>query len=143
MLLCTPAQLAQALPLGAHVASPRRGYAHHGIHAGAGVIIHYAGFARSWRSGPVEEVTLADFTQGRPLRIIEHAEPAFAGQEVVARARTRLGEHHYRLLQNNCEHFCNWCIHGRHHSRQAERLRRWLAAVAPLITHSVDNHQNG
>ncbi len=141
MMLCTPVQLTNALPVGAHLASPRRGYSHHGIHAGDGMVIHYAGFARSWRAEPIEEVPLPEFARGRPLRIIDHAEAAFAAQEIVARARARLGEHHYALLRNNCEHFCNWCINGLHHSRQADRLGRWLSTLSPSINTFVDNHQ--
>ena len=30
-------------PLGAHLVTPRRGYTHHGIYVGNGIVIHYAG----------------------------------------------------------------------------------------------------
>ncbi|MNF00551.1 NC domain protein [compost metagenome] len=36
----------------------------------------------------------------------------------VARARSRLGEDDYRLLTNNCEHFCTWCLYGEGRSEQ-------------------------
>ena len=45
----------------------------------------------------------------------------FLPQEIVRRARSRLGENDYRLLTNNCEHFCNWCLDGVSHSAQVER----------------------
>jgi Lecithin retinol acyltransferase len=32
----------------------------------------------------------------------------------------RLGESDYRLLTNNCEHFCNWCLSGVSRSAQVE-----------------------
>ena len=35
----------------------------------------------------------------------------------------RLGEDGYRTLSNNCEHLCEWCIHGENRSRQVEMLR--------------------
>ena len=41
--------------------------------------------------------------------------------EIVRRARSRIGENDYRLLTNNCEHFCNWCLNGVSHSAQVER----------------------
>jgi hypothetical protein len=40
----------------------------------------------------------------------------------VRRARSRLGERHYHLLRNNCEHFCNWCQLGESRSEQVETL---------------------
>jgi hypothetical protein len=124
-----PARRALELPLGAHVTTPRRRYTHHGIYAGHGIVIHYAGFSRSWQAGPVEELTLAEFAQGRPLGIVDHPRTPYTAQQIVDRARTRLGEQHYDLLRNNCEHFCNECINAMHRSAQAERFGRlssWL-----------------
>jgi hypothetical protein len=46
-------------------------------------------------------------------------------QQVVARARSRLGENEYRLTRNNCEHFCEWCIFGMPRSEQVERFVAW------------------
>jgi hypothetical protein len=40
----------------------------------------------------------------------------------MRRARSRLGENRYRLLRNNCEHFCEWCLQDEHRSYQVERL---------------------
>jgi hypothetical protein len=31
---------------------------------------------------------------------------------------SRVGENRYRLLTNNCEHFCNWCLWGKSYSEQ-------------------------
>ena len=55
------------LPLGAHLVSLRRGYSHHGIHIGAGKVVHYAGFSSGLHRGPVEEVMLAEFAAGRAV----------------------------------------------------------------------------
>jgi hypothetical protein len=122
--------------LGAHVVTPRRGYFHHGIYVGGDKVVHYAGFVCGLRRGPVEEVPFDHFTRGRPSSVIP-TEPKFARQEVVERARSRLGEDCYRLWTNNCEHFCEWCLHGEHRSLQVERwmqsagiLRRMGAALA-------------
>jgi len=48
----------------------------------------------------------------------------FDVREVICRARSRVGEDRYRLLTNNCEHFCEWCLHGTARSFQVEA---WLA----------------
>jgi len=102
---------------GTHLLTSRRGYVHHGIYVDGGMVVHYAGLSRFLRAGPVEEVTLARFSRGRPVWIID-SQSKYSPQEIVRRARSRLGENDYHLLRNNCEHFCNWCISGRSHSTQ-------------------------
>jgi hypothetical protein len=129
--------MAQPLQIGAHLASPRKGYVHHGIYAGNGRVIHYAGFARALRRGPVEEVPLERFTRGRAFQVRVHATPQFDGSAAVERARTRLGEDRYRFWSNNCEHFVEWCIAGTSRSPQVEVWRSrfgraWRAFGAPL-----------
>ena len=99
-------------PLGTHLTSPRRGYVHHGIYVGDGRVIHYAGFHRAFRRGPVEEIPLEQFGRGRSVRALPASAAQFGGSEAVARARTRLGEDRYRVWTNNCEHFVHWCLSG-------------------------------
>jgi len=107
--------------LGAHLATSRLWYTHHGIYIGSGRVVHYSGLSRYWRSGPVEEVSLPDFVSGHSVWIVDHAEPTYPARDIVGRARSRVGEHDYRLLTNNCEHFCNWCVIGLSHSAQIGR----------------------
>jgi hypothetical protein len=111
-------------PLAAHLVSERFGYKHHGIYVGAGRVVHYSGFAYGLRAGPVEETSLERFACGRPLSVFHHARPRFDRAEVIARARARIGENAYRLLSNNCEHLCRWCVLGEARSSQVEK---WLA----------------
>jgi hypothetical protein len=111
----------QELPLGAHLTTLRRGYTHHGLHVGGGRVVHYSGFSGFWQCGPVEEVSLSRFSAGRELRIVHHPKSVFSPEEIVRRASSRLGENDYRLLTNNCEHFCNWCLDGVSRSAQVER----------------------
>ena len=121
------------LPLGSHVVTPRRGYVHHGIYVGDRKVVHYAGFAHGLRRGPVEEISLARFSDGHPVCVRSDAPLEFDRREVIRRARSRVGEDHYRLLTNNCEHFCEWCLYGEHRSYQVEE---WL--VRPVRTlHAV------
>lgn len=117
------------LPLGAHLTSPRRGYVHHGIYAGAGRVIHYAGLNYALQRGRVEEVALESFTRGRPVHVKAWAAPAFSGEAVVARARARLGEDLYSVWANNCEHFAQWCISGTSRSEQIDSFAAWLRAA--------------
>jgi Lecithin retinol acyltransferase len=53
---------------------------------------------------------LASFAHARPIRVRARSEPRFDGGEVTRRARSRLGEDCYRILGNNCEHFCEWYL---------------------------------
>ena len=124
-------------PVAAHLVTSRIGYTHHGIHVGDGKVVHYPGLFRGWRAGPVEEVSLAEFARGRPVRVRPHVSARFGREDVVARARSRLGEDCYRILSNNCEHFCEWCVHGENRSRQIDEwrmrpLRVLLAALSFL-----------
>jgi hypothetical protein len=109
-------------PLGSHLVSPRRGFAHHGIYVGRGNVVHYRSVVRNFCRGPVEEVSLAGFAQERAIWVRGQAAPRFDGTEVTRRARSRLGEDCYRLLSNNCEHFCEWCLRDEHRSYQVEGL---------------------
>jgi hypothetical protein len=108
------------VPLGAHLVTSRGGYEHHGIYAGAGKVVHYAGFAAGHCRGPVVEVTLDCFAAGNAIAIRLHPCAQYMGTEAVQRARSRLGENRYRLLTNNCEHFCAWCLSGESRSQQVE-----------------------
>jgi len=57
------------------------------------------------------------------VQVVDQGRSLYSPEEIVRRARSRIGEDDYRLLTNNCEHFCNWCLHGVSRSAQVER--RW------------------
>jgi hypothetical protein len=95
---------------------------HHGIYVGEGKVPHYAGLARGPFRGRIEEVSLAQFTYGRSVWTRSSDLPAFVPQEAIRRARSRVGENRYRVLRNNCEHFCEWCLHGESRRYQVERF---------------------
>ena len=103
--------------LGAHLVTPRRGYTHHGIYVGGGRVIHYGGLSTGFQVRPVEEISLEEFAGGFGWTV--RRQPAtFEVNEIIRRARSRLGEDSYQLVKNNCEHFCQWCRLGRAHSEQ-------------------------
>jgi len=117
---------------------PWLGYTHHGIYAGDGRVIHYGALKYSMFRRPVEEVALADFADGRPVFVVTHCEGAFETAEILRRARSRLGEKHYRLLTNNCEHFVEWCLHDVHRSFQVQtalHFPRWFGERALAAIH--------
>jgi hypothetical protein len=112
----------QEPPWGAHIVSPRRGYTHHGIYVGDERVVQYGGLTRGLGRDPVEEVFLTQFSQGYPIWVRFEESRSFDSDEVVRRARSRLGEDNYHPLTNNCEHFSEWCVRGRQRSYQVDEL---------------------
>ena len=125
-------------PLGSHLVTPRRGYLHHGIYVGGCKVVHYSGLAHGLRGGPVEEVPLSRFASRQGVWIRSSAPSDFDVREVIRRARSRVGEDRYRLLTNNCEHFCEWCLHGTPRSLQVEAWLAWPRLVSRRFLRSLD-----
>jgi hypothetical protein len=126
-----PSAVRESFAIGTHLVTPRRGYTHHGIYVGSHRVVHYAGWSRAALTcRPVEEVSLDDFAGGREVRARADTPARYAPADVVARARSRLGENRYRIASNNCEHFCHWCLSGESRSVQVDRLLGWVSAVA-------------
>lgn len=116
---------------GTHLVVVRRGYRHHGVYSGGGHVIHYAGLIR-YRSGRVEEISLAEFVGNRTVHV-DAAPDEARGRDIVRRARSRIGECRYDLLNNNCEHFCNWCLLGESRSQQVESLTPPIRVLTKLV----------
>lgn len=107
---------------GEHLVSPRSGYQHHGLYLGDHQVIHYLGVSAGGQAGHIAITTLAEFCQGRGHSVMPHNRRTYDRRESIDRAYTRLGEAHYHVLFNNCEHFVLWCIEGFHYSPQINRL---------------------
>jgi Lecithin retinol acyltransferase len=120
----------QEPPLGSHLVTARRVFLHHGIYVGGGRVVHYSGLAQGLHGGPVKEVPLGRFAAGWCVWIRPSTLSRFSTGEVVSRARSRLGEDNYRLLTNNCEHFCEWCLRGTPRSLQVEA---WVVSPCRLL----------
>jgi hypothetical protein len=116
-------------PLGAHLVTPRFAFAHHGVYLGGRKVMHYGAVPYQLRGAPVEEVAFSFFAHGHPVYVRPHAAPRFDRNEVIDRARSRLGEDRYALLRNNCEHFCEWCVQGVARSHQVECALRFPRAL--------------
>lgn len=118
---------------GTPLSTPRFGFRHHGLYAGAGRVLHYGSLHRGWRRGPIEEVSLAEFARGRGFAVEAVACATYAGEQAVARARSRLGEHRWRLWSNNCEHFVSWCLSGHAVSPQVDAWRQRLSRAQTVL----------
>lgn len=132
------------LPLGCHLVTPRRGFTHHGIYAGDGQVVHYAGLSRSFCRGPVQVVLFAQFAGGNGVWIERTPCARYSGAQAFQRALSRVGENRYRLISNNCEHFCAWCLDGESRSPQVERWLAWpRAMVHAMLTGFAQAHGAG
>jgi hypothetical protein len=120
---------------GTHLVTDRTGYTHHGIYVGDGRVVHYAGLANGLEGGPVEEVSLEQFANGERVFASAHSSRSFSAAEIVARARSRLGENLYNLFRNNCEHFSQWCVTGR---RRSWQVWRWASLPARVLGACID-----
>lgn len=97
-------------------------YTHHGIGLGSDRVIHYSGLATDLTTpGVIEEISFDEFSQGKTVHVKTYENRKFSLEHAIVRARLRLGEARYHILHNNCEHFVEWCITGKHKSFQSMR----------------------
>jgi len=97
-------------------------YTHHGLGLGNGRVIHYSGLANDLTTpGVIEEIDIESFGDESEILIKPHLERKFNVDEAIIRACLRLGEAQYHILHNNCEHFVEWCINGKHRSYQSRK----------------------
>jgi hypothetical protein len=125
-----------SLEPGTELIVDRFAYRHHGIYVGGGRVIHYAGWI-SYRHGLIEVTALGNFAGRHPIRVGRVPTESLHGEDIVRRARSRLGERCYDVLENNCEHFCSWCQVGESRSSQVDlllqRMRRVMRFVRNLL----------
>lgn len=122
---------------GDHLKSPRTAYTHHAIYVGDSQVVEKT------RQG-VRLVSLDEFCEGNPIEVVPHHDRAFSRDISVRRALSRLDEREYNLLNDNCEHFVNWCISGEERSEQvlktvttAAGIAAGAIAVAGVVRHQI------
>jgi len=119
--------------IGSHLITSRNGYYHHGIYLGEYQVVHYSGLYSGLHAGPIEVLTLQRFTSGQRLWVKSAQQVRFEREEIIRRALSRVGENQYRLLTNNCEHFCNWCLYGESRSDQVRNFAAHPFSVLRLL----------
>ncbi len=137
-------------------------YDHYGIFESETCIYEYAGEQGDFRDARVHTTTLEHFTGGTGSCFLlrfpeedtarEDALPAevqalaagipslrnlppfhlYSPEETVRRARSRLGEHSYDLMRNNCEHYAIWCKTGLSESAQVTAFLRAMETLQRL-----------
>lgn len=111
----------KVLQKGDHIYIVRSLYSHHGIYDGEGGVYHYSNTKTNdngWlndKDTMVSYTSLKWFVKGNTDESVNnkinvrHYKSDLKGDEVIERAKSRLGEQKYNLLINNCEHFAYWC----------------------------------
>ena len=128
--------------VGDHLVVQHFCYTHHGVYVGNGQVIHYQGpFSGDGFERRIILSTLDDFHGNQPLQVMAHPNRPFSREAGVARAFSRLSEHDYHLLFNNCEHFVLWCIEGQHDSPQVNNASTALAATGTTLLKSGHRSQ--
>ena len=105
-------------------------YEHHGIDCGDGSVIHL-------RKGTetIERTSWATFIYDAKSKVyLRQYRACFLPDVVVHRAESRLGERHYNLLFNNCEHFATWCKTGVSESQQ---IKDFIPIIANIKTDNL------
>jgi hypothetical protein len=87
----------------------------------------------TYRHGLIEVTALGNFAGRHPIRIGRVPTESLHGEDIVRRARSRLGERCYDVLENNCEHFCSWCQVGESRSTQVDLLLQQMRRVMRFV----------
>ena len=107
-------------------------YFHHGVDLGNGFIVHFGSGLRDKRRAKVEITAFDRFSNGQPV-VIHPKSAYYTAEEIINRAKSRLGETAYDVCENNCEHFVHWCRYGVSVSPQ---IGRWDATARRLLSGS-------
>ena len=122
---------------------------------GKGPLWHYAfiyGFARhndelllvENNEDGVEAVSWPDFMAGASeFEIVYYEKDPGKYKQIMLRAYERCNEK-YSAHDNNCEHFCNYCVHGRFESFQTDIIKKAADAVlCSLEMQSIHSNSQG
>lgn len=110
-------------------------YDHMGIYAGNNKVIHYCSSTGNASDAKIQQTDMEPYFKKGSYFILNIENAAlFNGEKTVERAKTRLGEKNYNLLQNNCEHFVIWCKTNYSESIQLENLSEKEIVQIKILT---------
>lgn len=110
-------------------------YYHHGIYVNDNEVIQYAspkGSEISPETALIISTTLDEFLKGGVVEVREYDNNELnkvrSKDEIVKFAKSQLGTGlgEYNLIDNNCEHFSNYCAFGEKKSNQVEDILSML-----------------
>ncbi|PAV76719.1 hypothetical protein WR25_22225, partial [Diploscapter pachys] len=113
-----------------------------GIIDGQAYVIHYSGEPGDKANACVRRDKFEDVTEDSLIRINngqDHFKTPFSPEEIIERAKIRLGKTSYNLVVSNCEHFAKFLRYGDHESQQAY-IESLEGSVGPPV---VDGDADG
>ncbi|XP_035699314.1 phospholipase A and acyltransferase 3-like [Branchiostoma floridae] len=133
---------------------PRSSYSHWAVYVGGRRVIHLSGendgisdglgnpakgasiSGKMFEKAQIMEDLFWDVVGDSMVKINNYQDRSKAvpsGDEIVDRARSRLGETGYNVLWKNCEHFATWCRYGVEQSQQVNDTL-WYLGVGAAVT---------
>ena len=110
-------------------------YYHHGIYEDDNHVYQYAspkGSEISPKTALIICTTLEEFLKGGILEVriynSEELKKKNSDEEIVKKAKSMLGTGlgEYNIIENNCEHFSNYCTFNEKRSNQVENVLNFL-----------------
>lgn len=123
------------------------GYCHYGIYIGHNKVIHFSAdkddsIFDNTNIRICEAELDEGFLRGDTLEVNIPYSSHFYRFVVVKRAKKMLGNHKFRnalydLLENNCEHFANYCYYGEAISSQADYASAGMMGVFSSLGYNI------
>ncbi|XP_035698727.1 phospholipase A and acyltransferase 4-like [Branchiostoma floridae] len=114
---------------------PREGvHAHWVVYIGRGKVIHLTG--ESAKTAKVQEDRFWDVVGDSVAKInnyLDRERDVLPTDEIIEKARSKLGTKRYDAASYNCEHFATWCRYGVEWSQQVENAKT-IGVVATVVT---------
>ena len=111
-------------------------YDHYAVYCGDGTVVHMCGADKS--SAQICEQRFGDTELKKQGFVQYHDESTgilstgITFEQIVKRARSKVGQGGYDILFNNCEHFARWCATGSSSSTQVSDVVRTTGAVGGM-----------
>lgn len=115
-------------------------YDHYGIYIGNNNVIHYISTTGKVEDAKIQETSMSPYFKDGKFFVLDLRDSSkLTVEESVKRAKERIGEKSYDLLQNNCEHFVFWCKTNSSKSYQIDSLStQQLSQLRILISMGVN-----
>jgi hypothetical protein len=101
---------------------------HYGIYVSDSCIIQYGKASDIFQDssevsvfvGTIKEFVGNKYIEVREYSLIEKLKKN-SKEKIIKKAKERIGEKKYNILNNNCEHFVNECVFNKHESLEAKQ----------------------
>ena len=87
---------------------------HYGIYVSDSCIIQYG------KASDIFQDSSEEYIEVREYSLIEKLKKN-SKEKIIEKAKSRIGEKKYNILNNNCEHFVNECVFNKHESLEAKQ----------------------